>query len=109
MEAYQIIYGFSEIKSELRSHAQALRSTEQLELWFTFDEGVLRVHDYEDHARSAVLAIYNSKNQLWKYFLRTGSYGEKLIKDICETHPKEDVIHNIRNLYYLHGFIRFRI
>ena len=84
MEAYQIIYGFSEIKSELQTKSRISKPLEQLELWFTLEEDVLYVHDYTDHTKCIALAIYNPADKAWKYFLKTGSYADKLIKYVCE-------------------------
>ena len=49
MQTFHIIAGFSDIKYELRIKANITKSLQELELWFTYEEGVLYAHDYVDH------------------------------------------------------------
>ena len=107
MQTFHIIAGFSDIKSELRTRAQISKSLQQLELWFTCDENVLYVHDYDDHQKCVVLAIYNPRSNLWNYFLRKGSFGELLVKQKCESTPVNLLADVFYKLYRLYGFIPF--
>lgn len=107
MQAFHIIAGFSDIKSELRTRAQISKSLPQLELWFTCDENVLYVHDYDDHQKCIALTLYKPTDKSWRCFLRKGSYGEMLVMYICKNAQINLLAEKFFDLYKLYGFIPF--
>lgn len=107
MEARHIIAGFSEIKSALRTKTQMTKSMQQIELWFSCDDDVLYVHDYEDNLKSLALAIYFLENKCWKSFFRNRSCGETLVVYYCEKYPSHLLAEEFNELYRLYGFIPF--
>lgn len=52
MHAYQIVAGFSEIKSQLRIKANLKKSLGDLQLWFSFEESeafiLCRLHGFSE-------------------------------------------------------------
>jgi hypothetical protein len=106
MLSYQIIYGFSDIKSAFRTKSRIIKPIDELELWFTFSENVLYVHDYDEFLKYMPLAVYQIELRTWEYFLKTGSYGDRLVRDVCENTELNKIQGKIKTLYNSHGFIR---
>jgi hypothetical protein len=106
MHSYQIIYGFSDIKSAFRTKSRIIKPIDELELWFTFSEYVLFVHDYDDHFKFMPIAVFQEEICTWRYFLTAGSYGERLVRDICETKSAEGALLEIQRHYKLYGYTR---
>lgn len=104
MQAYHIIAGFSDIKSELRTKLGIKKSFTELQLWFSLNDGVLYTHDYADHNKNMVLAVHNPFRGGWKVFLQKGTFGEVLVKHIVEKYSANEVLEEILNLYRSHGF-----
>lgn len=107
MDTYQIIAGFSEIKSELRTKARIQKSLDEITLWFSFEENILYVHDYDDHFKCMILAIYNRGANEWMYFLAKSGYGKMLVEDVCTIYSSNEIIRKLMELYRSHGFIPF--
>jgi hypothetical protein len=108
MQAFQIIHGFSGIKSELRTKNRILKPLSELELWFTFQNEVFRAHDYDDHDKCLALANYDLIEGKWRYRLKPGGYGDMLVRDVCETYPPREKLRAMKDLYKLYGYARFR-
>ncbi|MEQ1665110.1 MAG: hypothetical protein ABL927_07005 [Bdellovibrionales bacterium] len=108
MDALHIIAGFSDIKSELRTKTRLSTTLDQLELWFTFDNNVLYIHDYDDHEKCIPLVIFASTNRSLTYLLPDHGYGFNLVKYICENNSYDEILEPIKGLYASHGFIPFR-
>jgi hypothetical protein len=105
MQAYQIIYGFSGIKSELRTKIRILKPIEKLELWFSIESSVLYAHDADDHPKCLALAIYDASTTTWRYLLSAESYEDMLVRDICESTPVHKVLDEIIDRFNLYGYI----
>ena len=108
MQTYQIVAGFSDIKSELQIRANINRDLKDLQLWFSFEEGVLYVHDHREHEKCIALALYNESQQVWQITFGGGAYGKQLIRHAVRSFSTGTLIRNFYRLYRLHGYITFR-
>ena len=106
MEAYQIVAGFSDIKEFLRTKTRTQKSLTELQLWFSFENDVIYVHDYFEHKTSAALAVYSADQNLWTVYLEK-NFGERLIRRVIYTTPNKEINGTLNRLYDLHGFIPF--
>ncbi len=108
MEAYQIIAGFSDIKSEFRTSAGIKKSQSALQLLFRFREDILWVHDFDAHEKKMILALFNPNHNLWKITLWKGGPGERLIKHVTTKFERDKLEEELMELYSFFGYIPFR-
>lgn len=105
MEAYQIIAGFSDIKSEFITKTGTDKTLAELHLWFSYEDEVLYVYDYSDHTKALVLAVFNSGNSTWSVYLRPYSYGRALALYILSRTKLERIKNKFNEMYVLYGFV----
>jgi hypothetical protein len=103
VESYQVISGFSDIKSELRDKAKIKKPLSEIQLWFTVDRGVLCVHDFSEHEKCIVLAIYSEKKTSWTVFLKKVS-GRRLVMWVLQ-YPPGRIGTEFNKLNDLYGFL----
>ncbi len=104
MESYQIISGFTDIKSELRAKTKIDKDMTELQLWFSFEDDLLCVHDYDKHAKNIILAIYYSENQNWSIIYKKKGNGYNLIDTVVRTTAIDKITEKFNKLYRLNGF-----
>lgn len=105
MQSHHIIAAFSDLKSEIRTKYRPDLEQSQLKLWFSFEHGVLYVHDFSKHERCIALAIYNSKFREWETLFTERHYGKTLVKYVTELDPKPTLtLEKLFKLYELYGF-----
>lgn len=68
METYQIIAGLSGLKVLFRTKTQTPKTMDELELWFTFEDDILWIHDSQDHRKCVMLAIWRLESSSWLIF-----------------------------------------
>ncbi len=102
---YQIVAGFSEIKTQLRTQAKLKKAMADLKLWFGFEEDVLYAHDFHDHEQCIALAVYNRSKSLWRVIFQGNAYGREVIEYAIGGVGSEKSATNLNNLYKSHGFV----
>ncbi len=107
MKAYQIIAGFSDIKSVFRTKTKTSKTMEELDLWFSIEDDVLYAHDRILHDQCIALAVYNKNHKYWSVTLKPNTYGKRLVVDVCAEHKIKTVCARLNDLYVLHGFRSF--
>ncbi len=107
MHAYQIVAGFSEIKSHLRTKAKLSKPLRELLLWFSLDGDVLFGHDFHDHKKCIALAAYNKNERRWLIVFEGGVYGRQVIKYAISGSETNNVVKALFDLYKLHGHFVF--
>ncbi|GEM_PF-3726818 len=105
MLAYQIVAGFSEIKSQLRKQTNLSKSLEVLQLWFSFEEDVLYAHDFHDHKKCMALAVYKRNNSSWLVTFRGSAYGRQVIEYGINRSELNKLAYIFNDLYKSHGYI----
>ena len=108
MLAYQIVAGFSDIKSELRKQFHQNKNLGDLQLWFSFEQDAFYAHDYQDHPKCMTLAIYNRTEKTWQVTFGGGTYGKRLIQHAINNYDVSDLTDKFHYLYRSHGYITFR-
>ncbi len=108
MQPHQIISGFSEIKSEFRRRARTNKNMHELELWFSFSDNVLWVHDYSAHEVKIILGVLNSSGNKWTIFLEFESLGERLARYLIATEKGNSIGEIFNRNNGLYGFRPFR-
>lgn len=108
MHSYQIIAGFSEIKSELRNYYKMSNPLNELHLWFTFEDNVLCAHDFNEHAKFLALAAHDQFAGDWNTTFRGGDYGTQLIEYAIETFEMHKLAKEFYGFYLLNGHFTFR-
>lgn len=106
MQDYQIVAGFSEIKLQFRMKANLNKSLDEFHLWFSFEEGILFVHDFDDHGKNMALAIYSKQEAKWWVVFRGKSYGREVIEFGIHQAEKKDAGEALYDLYLLYGYTR---
>jgi hypothetical protein len=101
MPRYQIISGFSDIKSEIRTKTRTPRAQNDLRLWFSLTEGSLYAHDFNEH-KYCVLIAYKSYDY-WVVRLDTKIYGHKLIYKAVTEYKENEIIKKLHRLYESYG------
>ena len=79
MRTHRLAAGFKDLKTEFIGRTRTKKQIEQLSIWFSFENNVLSIHDYEEPQTFLILAVHNPKESAWKIFLRDGSIGKKVI------------------------------
>lgn len=106
MKAHHIIAGFSDIKVQFIEMTRTLKSLQELQLWFTFEDNVLYAHDYFEHETSMALAILNPTGNAWTICLRKNSYGEELVDFLIGSTALEKLQKEFNDQYGSHGTFR---
>ncbi len=109
METVHIIAGFSDITSELVQRTAGHKEKSLIKLHFSFENGLLRAHDFSNHSRFIILAVYNDKAEKWWCCLRTDSNGARLISDVTGKSPPVQILLALENLYLANGSFPFRL
>ncbi len=104
MESYQIIAGFSDLKAEFQLKSGTTKSLEELQLWFSFEEDVLYVHDYTDHNVCIVLAVLSNDKNKWQIYLKKGTFGERVVVATIASAPIDKIADSLNYQYRLYGF-----
>ncbi len=104
MQTYQIVSGFSDIKSELRRKARIKKPLSELRLWFSLSEGVLYVHDYSDHMCSIVIALKAKTH--WIVYLDNKTFGYRLVFEIVNSVPEMKLVEYLSQLHEINGTFR---
>jgi hypothetical protein len=107
METYQVIAGYSDIKVELKERAGILKPISDIKMWFTFEDEMLCVHDYEEHDKYFIAAIYDSAQTSWKLLLPVGSYGERLVLRRISSVALAKLAEELNREYSLMGYGAF--
>jgi hypothetical protein len=102
LQDYQIVSGFSDIKSELRTKSEIKKSLSEIRLWFSLEGDVLYVHDYDDHEKCIALAIQSSKG--WVVFLGKGKSGFRLLEYVFSRVTFVQVPEELNEQYKLYGY-----
>ncbi len=105
MQTYHIVAGFSEIKFQLRTQNNLIKPLEELRLWFSFEEDVLYVHDFDNHDKCIALAVYNKSEKAWQIVFRGGAYGRQVIENAINSYDLKVLAISTNNLYKSHGYI----
>lgn len=105
MLAYQIVAGFSEIKSQFRIKENLTKPLAELQLWFSFEEDILYVHDFHDHEKSMALAIYNGRETKWWVVFRGKGYGRRVIEYAIDRFELNKLAGRFYKLYRSHGYL----
>ena len=108
MLAYQIIAGFSEIKSEIRNQYNLTENLEDFQLWFSLEQDIIYAHDYQEHEKCIALAIYKRPENTWRITFSGGDYGKQVITYATNKFEIEDIDEAFYDLYRSHGYIAFR-
>jgi hypothetical protein len=108
METYQVIAGYSDIKVELKERAGILKPLSDIKLWFTFEDEILCVHDFENHDKYIIVAFCDVDQCSWKILLRSGSYGEKLVLSWTSSIAAAKLARELNVEYSLMGHTPFR-
>ncbi|MEQ1664188.1 MAG: hypothetical protein ABL927_02290 [Bdellovibrionales bacterium] len=104
--SFQIISGFSEIKSEIRTKTRTSKSQNELRLWFTLTtDGTLYAHDYHDLKYCIALAIKTSDG--WIVRLDERKYGYKLIYSAVTKISETELISKLSSLYEDYGYYTY--
>ncbi len=104
MDSYQLVAGLSDIKKELVVKTGSSKALSEVQLWFSYEDGVLYAHDYNDHAKCIVLAILKI-DETWVYFLQSNGYGFKLIKEATEQYLVDTIAKELNSTNFSHGFV----
>lgn len=104
MLSYQFVAGLSEIKTRLRTHNNLKKSLVDLQLWFSFEVGVLFVHDFHDHEKCLVLAEYNNLKREWRILFRGKAYGRQVIAYVIGQNRPEEIASGFNDLFKLFGY-----
>ena len=105
MLEYQIVAGFSEIKSQLRMQASLSKSLDELQLWFSFVDDVLYVHDSHDHKKCIALAFYKKNKSAWRVSFEGKAYGREVIEYAIGLSEPNELSERFNNLFKLYGYI----
>lgn len=105
MHAYQIVAGFSEIKIELRKKARISKPIKDLHLWFSIEENILSVHDYEEHGKFITLAVYDDRDD-WTIIYKD-ILGRRVIDYGIRKAEKFKEAKELNELYESHGFFTY--
>ena len=105
MQTYHIVAGFSEIKSQLRTQTNLIKPLEELMLWFSFEDDVLYVHDFDNHDKCIALAAYNKSEKTWKVVFRGGAYGRQVIENAIVKFERTKLSEKLNSSYRLNGYI----
>lgn len=108
MQELSVVIAFSDIKREFLAKVRTNRSIEDLQLWFTLVDGVLYVHDYEDHEVCMVLALWQDEAKILKVYLPSGSFGDRFIKYLFRTYSQGQLLRKLQDYYDSCGFRPFR-
>jgi hypothetical protein len=108
MDSHQIVLGFSELKTELRTKLKINRQSSELHLWFSVRHGEVYMHDGDNHNACLILALFHPQDGTWKIFLDSNSYKFELISDAVTTVPISKIQKHLNDLFVLHGFYRLR-
>ena len=108
MHAYQIVAGFSEIKSELRNKTNINKVLSDLQLWFSYEVDVLYAHDHADHLKCIALALYKRPEGTWAISFTGGAYGKQLVAHVINKFGAKSSAYEFNNLFQLYGYIAFR-
>lgn len=79
----------------------------ELGLWFSFEEGILYVHDYADHEQCIAIAIYSRPQNNWRITLKQGTFGRKLIEWIVSKEEFGKIANKLNHEYVSYGFVPF--
>jgi hypothetical protein len=101
MQSYQIIAGFSDIKSELRIRAKTNKEMAKLRLWFSMSNDILYVHDFDHHKCCFAIAI--KRDGEWNVRLDNRTFGHKLILETTRELPTDKIVEKLRNQYDIYG------
>ncbi len=107
MEAIQVVAAFSDITSQLIANTDGQKDKSQIKLHFTFNSGLLRAHDYFNHKRSIILAIYSEQTEKWWCCLKQDGYGAKLICEVVSKNNLDSLERVLKDLYSTHGSFPF--
>lgn len=102
MEQHQIILGFSDIKLQFIKKLNLDKLPAELKLWFSLDEGVLYLHDYDKHETSIPIAIF--ENGRVKYYLDKRDFSIPLLiyarnKSLLENSSIAQELNELFDLY----------
>lgn len=106
LEAHQIVAGFSDIKTQFRTKLKIKRPLIDLRLWFTFADDALCIHDYHDHKKKMIAALYNSKTGSWRILVDKGTKAELLMLFVTKEIKPAEMQNGIRGLYSLFGYFK---
>jgi hypothetical protein len=108
MDSHQIVLGFSELKTELRTKLKINKQQYDLHLWFSERDGEVYMHDNDNHNACLILALQNPENNSWRIFLKPKSYKYDLIFEVVNTVPLREIQDHLNALFRSHGFFRLR-
>ncbi len=103
MQQRQIVSGFSEIKDLLIRKYKITEDREKLRLYFTYNDGLLTVHNYRSHEQQIILTDRTFSGVI-NHMLPKNSFSRQVVKlALNETRPDDF----LNSQFKLHGFFRF--
>jgi hypothetical protein len=97
MHSYQIIYGFSDIKSAFRTKSRTEKSMSELRLWFSLSGGALFAHDYYEHSSCIIIAYKTDLG--WLVRLDPKTFGHMLISETVNNCEEAKIVEALKVLY----------
>ncbi len=79
LEPLQIMSGFKDIKTQIRTKYNLPKKENEFALWFDFKDDSLTAHDYENHRNHLTLATFTRNH--WQFWLKVNSPGRALIDE----------------------------
>jgi hypothetical protein len=108
VESYQVIAGFSDIKVEFLKKTGSTKALDELHLWFTLEDGMLAVHDYDEHKICVLVAVDNGPGKEWTIFLEPLSFGYLLIEYELTTDVSINLAWRLNRSFKSNGFFSAR-
>ena len=102
---HQIMAGFSEIKTQLRTKTNLNKTLADLQLWFSNEGDVLYAHDFHDHEKCMALAVYNGSKSIWRVIFLGNAYGREVIEYAIGGIGPERSATKLNSMYNSHGYI----
>ncbi len=109
MDSLQYIHGFSELKTEFRTRQKTKKLSGDLALWFSVHDGVLLVHDFENHKDYFILGIHNPRSKSWKIYVEFGSFQYRLTKEIIGSVSIDKLADEFNQKFKIYGYWRPKI
>jgi hypothetical protein len=104
MESYQIVAGLSDLKVLFRTKTKTLKTLQGLELWCSFENDILWIHDYHDHKQVIIAALYLTDSKAWAFYTVKGTYGDKLLRQLTVDFPPRQVAFQLNRFLESFGF-----